>query len=116
MRAAVETGGCVGADAVRARLAPVRTAHDMQASVTELRRKPKINLMVAKVDHALLHLLCQIRVGGLAAEVVAFVSNRADSRDTAERDGIPHDHWKVTEETKAEQEARLVALVEKTGA
>ncbi|MEZ5768873.1 MAG: formyltetrahydrofolate deformylase [Paracoccaceae bacterium] len=116
MRVAFEAAGFAGADAVRARLAPILTAYDMQAQVKEAGRKPKIILMVSKFDHALLHLLYQIRVGWLDAEVAAIVSNHEDSRETAERDGIPYHFWRVTKENKAEQEAKLLALVEETGA
>jgi len=116
MRVVFEAGGVAGADAVRLRLAPILTAYDMEARLVAAGRKPKIILMVSKFDHALLHLLYQIRVGWLDAEVVAIVSNHDHSRETAERDGIPYHHWPVTKETKAEQEARLLALVEETGA
>ena len=116
MRVVFEAGGFDAADAVRARLAPILTAYGMDASVTDAGRRPKIILMVSKFDHALLHLLYQIKVGWLNAEVAAIVSNHDDSRETAARDGIPFHHWPVTKETKADQEARLVALVEETGA
>ena len=43
--------------------------------------------MVSKFDHALLHLLYQIRVGWLRAEVVAIVSNHADARRIADAIG-----------------------------
>ncbi len=46
--------------------------------------------MVSKFDHTLLHLLYQIRVGWLDAEVVAIVSNHEDSRRTADYEGIPY--------------------------
>ena len=72
--------------------------------------------MVSKFDHAMLHLLYQIRVGWLDAEVAAIVSNHEDSRAEAENAGIPYHCWKVTPATKAGQEARLTALVEETGA
>jgi formyltetrahydrofolate deformylase len=72
--------------------------------------------MVSKFDHAMLHLLYQIRVGWLEAEVVAIVSNHEDSREEATRAGVPYHCWTVTPDTKAEQEARLMALVEETGA
>jgi formyltetrahydrofolate deformylase len=72
--------------------------------------------MVSKFDHALLHLLYQIRVGWLNAEVVAIVSNHEDSRRTAEIEGIPFHCWKVAKDNKAEQEARLLELVKETGA
>ncbi len=116
MRVAFEAAGFAGSDAVRLRLAPILTAYDMDARVAEAGRKPKIILMVSKFDHALLHLLYQIRVGWLEAEVAAIVSNHDDSRDTAERDGIPYYHWPVKKETKPDQEAKLLALVEETGA
>ncbi len=116
MRVAFGAAGFEGAEAVRARLAPILTAYDMQAQVTEAGRKPKVILMVSKFDHALLHLLYQIKVGWLEAEVVAVVSNHDDSRETAAREGIPYHHWPVTKETKPEQEAKLLALVEETGA
>ena len=116
MRVAFEAAGFAEAGAVRARLAPILTAYDMQAQITAAGRKPRIILMVSKFDHALLHILYQIRVGWLEAEVVAIVSNHEDSRETAERDGIPFHHWPVTRETKAEQEGQIKTLVEVTGA
>lgn len=64
----------------------------------------------------MLHLLHQIRVAWLSAEVVAIVSNHEDSRPTAECTGIPHHCWTVDRTSKAEQEAKLVRLVEGLGA
>jgi formyltetrahydrofolate deformylase len=72
--------------------------------------------MVSKFDHAMLHLLYQIRVGWLNAEVVAIVSNHEDSRETAESAGIPYHSWGVNKDNKAEQEARLIDLVRETQA
>ena len=72
--------------------------------------------MVSKFDHALLHLLYQIRVGWLRAEVAAIVSNHEDARRIADHEGIRFVHLPVTPETKPAQEAALLALVEETGA
>jgi formyltetrahydrofolate deformylase len=72
---------------------------------------PRIILMVSRFDHAMLHLLYQIRVGWLRGEVVAIVSNHEDSRRTAELEGIPFHHWPVTKDNKAEQEEKLLGLV-----
>jgi formyltetrahydrofolate deformylase len=47
---------------------------------------------------------------------VAIVSNHDQSRRTAEFDGIGFHHWPVTKDNKAEQEARVLALVKETGA
>ncbi|MBK1634682.1 formyltetrahydrofolate deformylase [Rhodovulum adriaticum] len=116
MRVAFDTETPAEADDLRARLLPVITGYDMSAEVVDADRRPRIILMVSKFDHALLHLLYQIRVGWMQAEVVAVVSNHEDSRPTAEAHGIPYHHWPVTKDTKPEQEARLKALVAETGA
>ena len=88
----------------------------MRISIADAGRRPRIVAMVSRFDHALLHLLYQIRVGWLNAEVVAIVSNHEDARRLAEIEGLPFHHWPVTKETKAGQEARLMRLVEESGA
>ncbi|GLS34952.1 formyltetrahydrofolate deformylase [Mesorhizobium tianshanense] len=89
---------------------------DIKTSLASEARKPKLIIMVSKFDHALLHLLYQIRVGRLNAEVAAIVSNHEDSRRTAELESVPYCYWPVTEDTKAEQEQRLLELVKDVGA
>jgi len=97
-------------------LASVVAEFGMETALIDRSRKPKIIAMVSRFDHALLHLLYQIRVGWLDAEVVAIVSNHEDSRRTAEIEGIPYHYWPVTKANKVEQEAKLLDLVEETGA
>lgn len=116
MRVEFTAAGFETPDDVRERLGSIINAYSMEAHVVDADRKPKIILMVSKFDHALLHLMYQIRVGWLNAEVVAIVSNHDDSRETAEHAGVPYYHWPVTKATKPEQEAKLLDLVEETGA
>ena len=71
--------------------------------------------MVSRFDHALLHLLYQIKVGWLNAEVAAVVSNHDDARNVAERDGMSFHHWPVTKDTKEAQEEKLETLIAETG-
>ncbi|MFN3642676.1 MAG: formyltetrahydrofolate deformylase [Gemmobacter sp.] len=101
---------------IEAAFAPVVKRFAMAHRIADLGRRPRIVIMVSKFDHALLHLLYQIRVGWLNAEVAAIVSNHADSRATAEAAGIPYHLLPVTPDTKAAQEARLEALIAETGA
>ena len=115
MRVALDARGAES-EAIRAATAPAAERFAMELELTETARKPKIIVMVSKFDHALLHLLYQIRVGWLEAEVAAIVSNHEDSRAEAQAAGIPYHCWRVTPATKAAQEARLSALVEETGA
>jgi formyltetrahydrofolate deformylase len=97
-------------------LEPTVERFDLDLEVGDVSRPPKIIVMVSKFDHALLHLLYQIRVGWLHAEVAAIVSNHEDARRIAEHEGIRFVHLPVTPETKPDQEAALLALVEETGA
>jgi formyltetrahydrofolate deformylase len=71
--------------------------------------------MVSKFDHTLLHLLYQIRVGWLDAEVAAIISNHEDSRATAIYEEIPYYYLPMGSD-KAAQEAEVLKLVKETGA
>ena len=87
--------------AVEQALAPAVERFGLDLKVVDAARRPKILAMVSKFDHALLHLLYQIRVGWLSAEVVAIVSNHPDARRIADHEGIRFVHLPVTPETKA---------------
>ena len=97
-------------------LKPSVDRFDMKLKIEDLSRRPKIIIMVSKFDHGLLHILYQIKVGWLNAEVAAVVSNHEDSRRTAEHEGIPYHYWPVTKDNKDEREEQLIELVKETGA
>ena len=103
-------------DGVRLAMADTVRRFDLELTLADAEALPRIIILVSRFDHCLEHLLYQIRVGWLRAEVAAIVSNHEDARDAAERSGIPFHHWPVTKDTKAEQEARLDTLVDETGA
>ena len=114
MRVAFDAGG-VATEALRRAVAPAARRFSMDTRLADTAVKPKIIVMVSRFDHAMLHLLYQIRVGWLQAEVVAVVSNHEDSRAEIEAAGIPYHCWKVSPQTKAAQEDRLLALIEASG-
>ena len=116
MRIAIETPDGVDAQAVKRALQAPIARFELRLDINTVAKRPKIIIMVSKFDHALLHLLYQIRVGWLDAEVVAIVSNHEDSRKTAEIEGIPFHHLPMTKDTKAEQEEKLLDLATKSGA
>jgi formyltetrahydrofolate deformylase len=95
---------------------PVFDRFDMRTELVDADRRPRLVIMVSRFDHAMLHLLYQIRVGWLQAEPVAIVSNHEDAGDIGRLEGIPFHHWPVTKATKAEQEERLLDLVRDTQA
>jgi formyltetrahydrofolate deformylase len=118
MRIAFETPAALSAETIRAALSDTIDTFGMTVDLVDAARTPKIIIMVSKFDHCLQHLMYQIRVGWLKAEVAAIVSNHEDSRAFAEAQGVPYHCWPVDKDksNKAEQEARVRALVEETGA
>jgi len=88
----------------------------MKTNLDNQARRKRIVIMVSKFDHTLRHLLYQIQVGWLDADVAAIISNHDATRKLAEADGIPFHLMPVTAATKAEQEEQVLALVKSTGA
>ena len=82
MRLAFTAPGGVGRDAIERALKSPIERFSMKTSLSDDARRKRVVIMVSKFDHTLLHLLYQIRVGWLDAEVVAIVSNHEDSRKT----------------------------------
>ena len=97
-------------------IGPAVVRFQMKTSFANAAIRPKVLVLVSKFDHALLHLLYQIKVGWLEADVAAIVSNHEDSRRTADYEGLPYHYWPVTPTSKAEQEEKILGLVKETGA
>lgn len=81
--------------------------HDPEVAVKTL-------VMVSKYDHCLDDLLYRQRKGELNMEITAVVSNHQDLRPMVEREGIRFIHLPVTKDTKAQQEQRLMEIVDET--
>jgi len=116
MRLAFAAPDGVGRDAIERALKSPIERFSMQTSLADDSRRKRLVIMVSKFDHTLLHLLYQIRVGWLDAEVAAIISNHDTTRKIAEDAGIPFHLLPVTKDTKAEQEEQVLALVRQSGA
>jgi len=116
MRLAFTAPEGVARETIEKALKPAIERFGMRTALIDQSQKKKILVMVSKFDHALLHLLYQIRVGWLDAEVVAIVSNHEDSRKTAEYEGIPYFVLPVSKDNKAAQEEEVLKLFKETGA
>jgi formyltetrahydrofolate deformylase len=116
MRLAFTAPEAADRDRIELVLKPAIERFGMKTALVDQARRPRIIIMVSKFDHAMLHLLYQIRVGWLDADVVGIVSNHPDARRTAENGGIPFHYWPVTKETKAEQEDKILHLAIDSGA
>ncbi|WIJ25548.1 formyltetrahydrofolate deformylase [Devosia sp. RR2S18] len=116
MRLAFAAPQGAGRDALERALKSPIERFSMKTTLVEEARKKRIIIMVSKFDHTLLHLLYQIRVGWLDAEVAAVISNHDAARKIAEDAGIPFHLLPVTPTTKAQQEEQVMAIVKETGA
>ncbi|KJE37235.1 formyltetrahydrofolate deformylase [Thalassospira sp. HJ] len=114
LRVAVITPSEIDKESIALSLNPAVDRFNLKLKIDEVARRPRIIIMVSKFDHAMLHLLYQIKVGWLDAEVAAIVSNHEDARKVADQEGIPFYHWPVNKENKAEQEAKLADLIKET--
>jgi formyltetrahydrofolate deformylase len=116
MRLAVTAPAGVDRDGIERALRPAVERFGMRTTLVDQGRKKKIIVMVSKFDHALLHLLYQIRVGWLDAEVAAIVSNHEHARASADYEGIPYHLLPVDKANKLGQEQEVIGLVKDTGA
>ncbi|WP_137150672.1 formyltetrahydrofolate deformylase [Devosia sp. FKR38] len=116
MRLAFAAPSGVSRDAIERALKSPIERFSMKTSLVDQSRRKRIVILVSKFDHTLLHLLYQIRVGWLDAEVAAVISNHPDAQKIAEDAGIPFYLLPVSKDTKAAQEAQVLDIIQKVGA
>ena len=80
-------------------------------NVRPVEARPKVLIMVSKLDHCLVDLLYRWRNGLLAIDIPLIVSNHTDCQPVAARYDIPFLHLPVSRDTKPEQEAQIQELV-----
>ncbi len=105
-----------GPSALIAALEGFKATFEADVQVHEGRKPLKTIVMVSKFDHCMQDIFYRVKTGTLALDIVAVVSNHAATRPDVERLGIPFHLWPVTPDTKAEQEARLDELINRSGA
>ena len=104
-------------EAIRAGFAALAAEYGMQWSLRSRDKPRKVFLLVSKFDHCLADLLYRVGIGELAMEIAGIVCNHPrEALVHSPIGGIPFHHLPVTQETKAEQEARVRALVKQSGA
>lgn len=114
MRVSFAANGAESAAELRAAFAPVAERFGMSWAIHDSALKPRVVLMVSKFGHCLNDLLFRYRVGALAMEIPAIVSNHRDFYQLAAAHDIPFHHLPVSAETKARQEERLLEIVAAT--
>lgn len=76
----------------------------------------KVVIMVSRFGHCLNDLLYRWRIGALPIDIVAVISNHMEYQKVVVNHDIPFHCIPVTKANKPEAEARIMAVVEDTGA
>ncbi|MFF7706281.1 formyltetrahydrofolate deformylase [Pseudomonas sp. NPDC007930] len=100
----------------RAGLAERGAGFEMAFELVPPQYRPKVVIMVSKADHCLNDLLYRQRIGQLAMDVVAVVSNHPDLEPLARWHAIPYHHFPLDPIDKPAQERRVIEVIEQTGA
>ena len=116
MRVEFDPGGA-SADGLRGDFAEVAGEFGMDWKLVSRDRPRRVLIMVSKFDHCLADLLYRWRIGELAMEPVGIVSNhpREAIRHTHLGD-IPFHYLPISRDGKAEQEAQVRKIAERTDA
>jgi formyltetrahydrofolate deformylase len=105
------------ADEVITAFQPVAEQYDMDWSIRPLNERRKVLLLASKFDHCLVDLLYRCRIGELEMDVVGIVSNHPrETYASSDFGTIPFHYLPITKDTKPQQEARIKAIVEQSGA
>ena len=94
----------------------VAADYEMTFDVFDEAVKPKVVIMVSRFGHCLNDLLYRWRIGALPIDIVAVISNHMDYQKVVVNHDIPFHCIKVTKENKPDAEARILNVVEETGA
>ncbi|HEP9160454.1 TPA: formyltetrahydrofolate deformylase [Pseudomonas aeruginosa] len=108
------TGTKPDIDTLRQGFDDVAVPFEMDWDLFEGNRPMRVLLMVSKYDHCLSDLLYRHQKGEMDMQITAIVSNHLDLRPMAEREGIRFIYLPVTRDTKAQQEAALMKIVDET--
>ncbi|MBS0958985.1 MULTISPECIES: formyltetrahydrofolate deformylase [Acetobacter] len=104
-------------NSIEAEMAPLSETFKMEWTLTNMDKPQKVLILVSKFDHCLVDLLYRWRIGELAIEPVGIISNHPlETYKDIEFYGVPFHHLPITKDTKAEQEARIWDIFEKSGA
>tara|TARA_B110000967_G_scaffold190640_1_gene215531 strand:+ start:1870 stop:2778 length:909 start_codon:yes stop_codon:yes gene_type:complete len=100
---------------IKSGFSEVSAAFAMEWKIHDPKVPVKTLIMVSKYDHCLDDILYRRRKGEFNMEITAVVSNHMDLRAMVEREGVRFIHLPVTTDTKAQQEQRLIEIVDETG-
>lgn len=93
----------------------VGSKYEMTSQLHFSNQKLRMAVFVSKMSHCFFDLLARYESGELNVDIPVIISNHPDLQAAAERLGIEYHCIPVTNDTKAEQEARQKALLQQHG-
>lgn len=97
---------------LQAAFLPEAREYAMEWHLFDLAVRPRVVILVSKFDHCLNDLLYRRKIGELAMDIPAIISNHRDSYRLAAEHDIPFHHLPVSKAAKAAQEKKLLALLD----
>lgn len=88
----------------------------MRWAIHDMSQRPKVLILVSKLEHCLADLLFRTRMGELPMDIAAIASNHDTLRGHAEAAGIAFHHLPVTDQNRPQQETSILDLARRTGA
>lgn len=116
MRVSFESEGGKTREQIAAGFEPIAKKFGMTWDIHDPKVPVKVIIMVSRFGHCLNDLLYRWRIGSVPIEIVGVISNHLDYQKLVVNHDIPFHHIKVTKENKAEAEAKLLEVVEDSGA
>jgi len=108
--------GAADLEALKRDFAPIAARFAMEWRFHDLAVRPRVVVAVSKIGHCFYDLLHREQTGWLGGEIAAIVSNHTDMAPFARWREKPFHHVPVTAAAKADAEAKLLAVMEETGA
>lgn len=99
-------------DTLRRALAEVAERFRMDLHLHDAGRRPRVMILVSRFGHCLNDLLYRYRIGALAMDIPAIVSNHRDFYQLAAWHDVPFHHLPVNGGNKERQEERLLEIIE----
>jgi len=90
---------------------PIASQHNMTWRLHFSEDRPKMVIFVSKQSHALYDVLSRWHSGEFKVDIPMIISNHETLRPVAEQFGIPYTVIPVSRDTKAEAEAKQLALL-----
>ena len=99
-------------DEIETAVGPIAAELGASYRIRNEEQRPRVLIMVSKYDHCLIDLLYRWSTGELPIEIPLVVSNHTDTAHHAARYGVRFEHLPMTSDVKAQQERRLLELID----